>query len=191
MAKLSPMRYKNYTWPHTPRVYEIRFERQMAVHKVPFGQYMLQAMGRTNRVLRGEGEFVGPGAYDEFKKLANLFYEETPGLLVHPVWQVANAYFVHLRLRQEPTENYVAYSFEFWESYDAYSRGARLIAPAASEETAPQTAADQEQWYTAVYGDCLWNIARAHGMTLQELLALNPQIKNPNLLYVGDRVRVA
>ena len=56
MAILSPMRYKDYTWPHNPRVYEIRFERQMAVHKVPFGQYMLQAMGRTNRILRGSAQ---------------------------------------------------------------------------------------------------------------------------------------
>lgn len=192
MAILSPMRYKDYTWPHNPRVYEIRFERQMAVHKVPFGQYMLQAMGRTNRILRGEGEFVGPGAYDEFKKLATVFYEDTPGLLTHPVWQISNAYLVHLRLRQEPTENYVAYSFEFWESYDEYKRGATLVASAAKpEENGSDVQTAQEQWYTAVYGDCLWNIARAHDMTLQALLALNPQIKNPNILYVGDRVRVA
>lgn len=196
MSILSPMRYKDYTWPHNPRVYEIRFERQMAVHKVPFGQYMLQAMGRKRRILRGEGEFIGPGAYDEFKKLATLFYEDTPGLLTHPVWQVSNAYLVHLRLRQEPTENYVAYSFEFWESYDEYSRGATLVASgAASSAPANRGVSDvrrtEEQWYTAVSGDCLWNIARARGMTLQALLALNPQIKNPNILYVGDRVRVA
>lgn len=193
MPILSPMRYKDYTWPHNPRVYEIEFERLMAVHKVPFGQYMLQAMGRTNRILRGEGEFTGPGAYEEFKKLATVFYQNTPGLLIHPVWQISNAYLVHLRLRQEPTENYVAYSFEFWESYDEYASGATLISQPSAETSgaASSSAQAEEQWYTAVSGDCLWNIARDHGLTLEALLALNPQIKNPNLLYIGDRVRVA
>ena len=49
---------------------------------------------------------------------------------------------------------------------------------------------DSFEYYTAVWGDCLWSIANAYGLTLNGLLALNPQIKNPNVLYVGDRVRV-
>ena len=34
---------------------------------------------------------------------------------VHPLWQTANAYFVSLRLEQEPRPDYVRYSFAFWE----------------------------------------------------------------------------
>ena len=194
MAILSPMRYKNYVWPHNPRIYEIEYRRLVAMHKVPFGQYMLQAMGRSNRVLRGEGEFTGPGAYDEFKKLATVFYENTPGLLVHPVWQISNAYLVYLQLRQEPAENYAAYAFEFWESCDIYESGAKQVSWGASDGAvsgAVSGAQAEPVYYTAVSGDCLWNIALAHGLTLQELLDLNPQVKNPNLLYVGDRIRVA
>ena len=70
---LSPMRYKSYTWPHNPRVYSIDYQRVMAVHKVPFGGYQLQDLGLTRRVMKGEGEFSGEGAYDEFKKLACVF----------------------------------------------------------------------------------------------------------------------
>ncbi|MFQ7855197.1 MAG: hypothetical protein ACLRIS_08780 [Flavonifractor plautii] len=44
---------------------------------------------------------MGEGAYGEFKKLATVFYAGGPGLLVHPVWQTSNAYFVELSLRQE------------------------------------------------------------------------------------------
>ena len=97
---LSPMRYKSYTWPHNPRVYSIDYQRKMAVHKTPFGLYQLQDLGRTNRVMEGEGEFVGAGAYEEFQRLACVFYEVGPGLLVHPLWQVANTYFAALRLEQ-------------------------------------------------------------------------------------------
>ena len=56
---LSPMRYRGYTWPHNPRVYTIEYNRTMAAHKIPFGQYQLQDLGRSSRIMRGEGEFVG------------------------------------------------------------------------------------------------------------------------------------
>jgi len=190
MSNLSPMRFKNYVWPHNPRVYEIRFQRQITEHRVPFGNYMLRSMGRGCRVLRGEGEFTGSEAYTEFQKLASVFYEDSPGMLSHPLWQPARAYFAALELRQEPTENYVAYSFEFRECYEGYESGAvEVYDPARASGTAQTASA--ETWYTAVYGDCLWNIARSNGLTLEALLALNPRIKNPNLLYVGDRVRIA
>ena len=194
MLNLSPMRFKNYVWPHNPRVYEIRFQKNITEHPVPFGRCMLRSMGLGCRIMRGEGEFTGPGAYEEFKKLASVFYDDSPGMLTHPLWQPATVYFSALELRQVPTENYVAYSFEFRECFDGYQSGAKaLYTPAAVTAQAVSTvsAASTEKWYVAVYGDCLWNIARANGMSLNELLALNPQIKNPNLLYVGDRVRIA
>lgn len=180
---LSPMIFKDYTWPHNPRVYEIEFKRSVAAHKVPFGLYMLQNLGRVNRVLRGEGEFSGEGAYDEFRKLATVFYEDKPGLLVHPLWQTSNAYFVSLSLRQEPRADYVAYAFEFWECFDGYDNGIKVIEKSAKPEPV-------ESWYVVVRGDCLWNIATRNGVTLNALLALNPQIKNPNLIYVGDKIRI-
>lgn len=76
---LTPMRYKNYTWPHNPRVYTIDYRREMAVNKVPFGLYKLQDLDRTCRVMKGEGEFVGPRAYAQFGQLANVFYAAGPG----------------------------------------------------------------------------------------------------------------
>ena len=186
---LSPMRFKDYVWPHNPRVYEIGFRRDVQVQRVPFGAYVLQDMGRRHRILKGEGEFSGAGAYREFQKLATVFYDPEPGILVHPLWNTTRAYLVSLSLRQEPTENYVAYAFEFWEVYDGYA--AKLektgtVAPGVQ----PGSAAPDAEYYTAVRGDCMWNIARDHGMTLSALLALNPQVKNPNILMVGDRLRV-
>ena len=58
---------------------------------------------------------MGEGAYDKFKELATVFYEETPGVLVHPVWVATTAWFVGLEVEQEPRSDYVRYSFEFWE----------------------------------------------------------------------------
>ena len=187
---LSPMRFKDYIWPHNPRVYEIEFRHQVVSHKVPFGTYVLQSLGRTNRVLKGEGEFVGPGAYEEFKKLASVFSSSTPGLLVHPVWQSAYAYFVALSLKQEPREDYVKYAFEFWECSDLYDEKAKLVRPASAAEN-KEKEQSVEKWHTVAPGDTMWGIALKNGLSLQELLALNPQMKNPNLIYPGDRVRIA
>jgi hypothetical protein len=183
---LSPMRFKDYVWPHNPKIYEITFERKLAVHKVPFGRYCIQNMGMGYRVLRGEGEFAGSGAYDEFKKLASVFYDETAGILIHPIWQSAKAYFVSLRLKQEPREDYVSYAFEFWEDYNGYKTV--LTSPSNSNSTDSSGAIPngQSASYTVVAGDTLWGIASRNGMTVDGLLVLNPQISNPNLIYPGD-----
>ena len=46
---LTPMRYKDYIWPHNPATYSITYERQVAVHKVPFGCYCMQdQIGRAH-----------------------------------------------------------------------------------------------------------------------------------------------
>ena len=37
----------------------------------------------------------------------------------------------------------------------------------------------------------MWGIARDNGLSLTQLIALNPQIKNPNLILVGEKVRLA
>ena len=39
-----------------------------------------------------------------------------------------------------------------------------------------------------VQGDTLWGIAGRYGVTLSALIAANPQIKNPNLIYPGQKV---
>lgn len=44
--------------------------------------------------------------------------------------------------------------------------------------------------YTIKPGDTLSKIARQHGVSVQELLAANPQIRNPDLIYAGDGLTI-
>ena len=44
--------------------------------------------------------------------------------------------------------------------------------------------------YTVKSGDTLWDIARAHGVSLQSLIAANPQIANPDLIYPGQKINI-
>lgn len=192
---LTPMRYKNYVWPHNPRVYSIDYHRTMAENKVPFGRCQLQDLGMTKRVMRGEGEFVGEDAYYQFGQLATVFYDDGPGLLIHPIWQTANAYFVELRVEQEPRPDYVKYSFTFWERYGAYTTTLQRVGmeAGAQNESAAGTVATgtESKWHIVERGDTLWRLANLYGLSVEELTGLNPEIKNPNLIYVGQKVRVS
>ena len=49
--RLASMRYKDYVWPHNPRVYTIEYKRTMGARKVPFGRYHLQDLGPAQRVM--------------------------------------------------------------------------------------------------------------------------------------------
>jgi len=44
--------------------------------------------------------------------------------------------------------------------------------------------------YTVVRGDSMWKIAVKYEIGLAELKAANPQIKNPALIYVGQKINI-
>ena len=193
--KLSSMRYKNYTWPHNPKTFVVEYRRQIAAQKVPMGGCILQDLGVNCRILRGEGEFAGPDAYEEFKTLADVLRQEGPGMLVHPVWQAERVWFVSLTVTEEPLPDYVRYSFEFWEDWSGYDGGLTEVdagntAQSGSGGGTGNAAVSASTVYTVKKGDTLWGIARRYGVALTTLIAANPQIKNPNLIYPGNRVNI-
>ena len=198
MANLQLMRYKDYVWPHNPATYTITYRRRVGLYEIPYGLYAMESLGRSCRVMTGSGEFVGEGAYEEFKRLATVYYTGGEGILVHPCWQSAHVLFTALSLRQEPLPDYVAYSFEFQEMYDGYDTELKLTAASSAAGTGDAAAAagtaDSDgapRYHIVCRGDSLWAIARTYGTGVEVLLALNPGIKNPNLIYAGQKVRVA
>jgi hypothetical protein len=44
--------------------------------------------------------------------------------------------------------------------------------------------------HTIVRGDTLFSIAEEHGFTLNEILAANPQIANPHLIFIGQEISI-
>ena len=51
-------------------------------------------------------------------------------------------------------------------------------------------AAGNQKAHTVRKGDTLWAIAKQYGVELAALIRANPQIKNPNLIYPGEAVKV-
>ena len=146
-----------------------------------------------NAIERTGGSFAGEDAYGEFQALAEVFDQPGPGLLVHPVWRTVSAHFVTLELLEEPLPDYVRYSFSFWEDGAAPGGGLTEVAEesgTASGGGSTASSGGQTAVYTVRKGDTLWGIAGRYGVALTALIVANPQIKNPNLIYPGDQVRI-
>ncbi|MFL0584026.1 CAP domain-containing protein [Solibacillus silvestris] len=45
--------------------------------------------------------------------------------------------------------------------------------------------------YTVKSGDTLWKIASKNQIGLSELISLNPTLKNPDMIYVGDKINIS
>lgn len=188
---LASMQYRSFVWPNNPRVFEVEYRRTLHSYKLPFSGYVVQDLGLQNKIIRGEGEFVGPQAYENFRRLAALFEENKGGRLVHPVWPAMRAYFAKLSLRQEPKEDYISYSFEFWE----YTGNAFDDAQEAIDETDYGNSAsdiNRVRYYSAAEGDTLRSIAEAKGISLSALSGLNEDISDPDAeLGFGRLIRTA
>ena len=50
--------------------------------------------------------------------------------------------------------------------------------------------ASRDKYYTVKEGDSLSAIASRYNTTVVKLILLNPQIKNPHLIYPGDVIRL-
>lgn len=114
-------------------------------------------------------------------------------MLVHPVWRTDRAYFVSLSVTEEPKPDYVRYSFVFWEDDSGYEGGLTKTdngQTGSSASVSRKETASAGRTYTVKRGDTLWAIARRYGVTLNSLIAANPQIKNPNLIYPGNEVKL-
>ncbi len=179
---LSAMKYKDYVWPNNPKTFEVEYKRTLRSYKLPFAGFKVQNLGQQHRIFKGEGEFSGPDAYESFRLLARVYSDGTSGWLEHPLWPAAKVYFAKLRLKQEPREEYVSYSFEFWEADS--STGSSGFTP--SEPDFERTC-----YIAAQENDTLQSIASRYNTTISQMKKLNPQLSEDETLYAGRMIRIS
>ena len=62
------------------------------------------------------------------------------------------------------------------------------VAPAPRQTRVPPATGGTK--YTIKAGDNLYAIAISYGITLEQLLAANPEITNPGLIFVGQIINI-
>ena len=86
------------------------------------------------------------------------------------------------------------YGFEVWEDCGGYDGGLTESDDGGALSRPGSQSGGIAGGSGAVHivkkGDTLWGIARQYGAALTDLIAANPQIKNPNLIYPGNEVRL-
>lgn len=104
--------YKTFVWPRNPHTYKEEYIREPQYY-TENGVTYFDSMGDMKRIITGSGVFLGEDAFSRFRALAELFEDEEPGNLEHPIWGIRYCYFTGLELTQEPKDNCVSYKFEF------------------------------------------------------------------------------
>ena len=170
---LNVMKFKNYIWPYNPANIEISVQRSIKEVVIPFRGNKFQDYGREKRVITGSGQFFGENCIDQFDELFFLFKQGGNGYLALPGMAPFLAIFKRLELIASTTE-VLNYSFEFWEDLAQTESSSVLY----------------EDYYTVLEGDTLWDISVRFNIPVETLLALNTNIKNPNQLRVGERLRL-
>ena len=84
------------------------------------------------------------------------------------------AVFKELKLVGNSMPNILTYNFEFWEELSSDLANLDL----------------HEDFYTVLDGDTLWSIASKFEIPIETLLTLNTNIKSPNQLVPGEKVKL-
>lgn len=156
--KLSPMRYKTFTWPNNPSECKYNVTKAYAEHKYPeLAGVEIEDMDNKAIVLTGSGEFFGDGAYESWKKLVSVFNEHGVGEFFHPIYpDLTKGLMTELTSTLEPREDYVAYTFTFvchstipWVHTTLDTGGTEQVSPV--EGNTEQSVQDNDR--TIVVGD--------------------------------------
>lgn len=172
--KHAPMRFCGYTLHHNPKSIEIKDKRNLAELKVPYGGSLIQDMGNGLKMVTGNGEFFGPDCMCQYQMLLSLLREGRCGLLSLSGYGPIFARLASLELSQPPAEDFLSYRFVFMEE----------------RKEVPANFADGKKFHTAEENETLWDIAFWYGASMETLINKNPQIRRPDCLKAGMKVRL-
>ncbi|MGN0537250.1 MAG: DNA circularization N-terminal domain-containing protein [Acutalibacteraceae bacterium] len=164
------MSYGSFVFEPLPSKIEITTERKIAEQKIPNGNNTVWDFGDNGRTIKGEGEFFGANALEQFERLREVVQSGGSHALYLPSFGRITAVCSSLKLLEEDHDNAVAYSFVF-----------REVCTAAVNDWKQSTA--------VLEGECLWQIATRTEIAVEVLLKLNPQIARPDrVLTTGERI---
>lgn len=169
---ISNMRFDSFEWQNNPLTVQVELRRRTSQQNMPMYGSVLTDIGCDLRVVKGTGELAGSDCVKQYAELCKVFEKGGKGLLTLPFADPFYAYFTDLALKGEATPDLITYTFEF------------------SEAEHTQASDKKSRYCVTSEGDTLFDIAYREGLSVDELVSLNPQIKRPDVLEVGEKVRL-
>ena len=169
----SNMRFKDFVWPINPA--EISFSTQNTIKELNllYGGCILQNLGRQPKIIKGRGSFTGENAFFWFNELEKMLNDGTSGILLISGVAPCCAIFKKLDMLGQPSKNTIDYEFTFIEDIG---------------EVRSDTG---ESCYILISdGQNLWHISNSYGISIENLMSLNPTIPSPWEVNQGDVVRI-
>lgn len=171
----SLMKYKSFVWPRNPKEITITVENDIKDIYIPKAGSVFQNYRRRKRIASGTGEFFGEDCFSQYKDLFEVFKNSNDSsYLVIPNIDPFLATFKSLKLLGDPSPNMVTYSFTFWEdTKDIYKNEINVI----------------KDFYITDGNESLWDISLEYNLNINDLLDLNPFIRDPKeILEEGVRI---
>lgn len=154
------MSYKDFVFPVVPYAIRISEKRNISNRIVPYGGSVVEDLGKTARVISGEGEFYGENCIGDFIRLKSVMAKGGGGMLYIPSQSPVYAVFESLELICSDSEDVVRYSFRFTESFEKSDCIERCIRGDGKS--------------------CLWDISYRYGIDIDSLVLMNPHIRRPD-----------
>ncbi len=170
--ELALMRYKGFTFRCNPESLEILRDSSMVTYIKPSYGEERSELSPKCRVIKGKGELRGKDCIEEYEKLCKLQAKGGAGVLSLPVIKPLKAYFKKLDMEADATPDRILYSFEFVEAESFY----------AKDNTA--------KLHLVLEGETLFDIAFEYGVSVDSLVKLNPSVRRPDELRVGEEIRI-
>lgn len=165
------MRFRNLTWRFNPHTVKISSKTDTSENHIPFGNNITESFGRNVRTVTGEGYLCGEDCFSQYRDLWKLYKENVSGILSLPEFLVMKAYFSSIEIIGEPSDNLIRYIFTFTEVIEDKSDPLDTSCVALKNQS-------------------LWDISYIYNISVEELLALNTNLKHPFDLAEGQVIKL-
>lgn len=203
---LSKIIYKDFEFPYNPANTSYKIDRTYIKHKYPeLAGNELEDFGSNACVISGTGEFFGDDAYVNWNKLLKEFKKKGVGQVSHPIFtDITRGLMTSLRADVEPMPDYVKYSFEIVADTEPSlkeSVSVKIVSNNSGDGnknnggSGSKSNGSGELVHVVVKGECLSVIcsryAKKYNTTISwRKIAEYNKMKNPHLIYPGDKIKI-
>ena len=171
MISKNTMRFGRMIWPINPEDIKFTRDRKLSFHRDLYHSSLFDG-GQEAGTIKVSGCFFGENADAMAEALENIMAEGKVLPLYLPGMGITQAKLKKLEQEGRSGFGKSAYSMEFLEVKISVGKPMPEIISGKS--------------YVAAEGDSIWDVQNISGVPAEELVRLNPHIRNLNLLGEGE-----